>query len=46
MQVQKEIVEKLDNIFDIINQAIQNQQRILDTLVQMKFSILNNTFTD
>lgn len=46
LNVQKDIVAKLDNIFEIINQAILNQQRILDTLVKMKYSILNNTFSD
>jgi type I restriction enzyme M protein len=46
LQVQKDIVAKLDSLFEIINRATLNQQRILDTLVKMKYSILNNTFSD
>mgnify|MGYP004702032223 CR=1 FL=1 len=45
LEIQKEIIEKLDFLFENVNQAIFNQKKKLATLENLKKSMLHGTFS-
>lgn len=45
LEIQKEIIDKLDFLFENVNQAIFNQKKKLETLENLKKSMLHGTFS-